>query len=86
LTELGLGPPLVELIDVEPFELGPTDVARQKLRRRLYVAPDSPADQHLTEAMHELLENHAGVLVPRTETPIRVGLVRWATTCSTSRR
>jgi 2-polyprenyl-3-methyl-5-hydroxy-6-metoxy-1,4-benzoquinol methylase len=85
VTELGFGPPMVELIDVEPFELGPPDVARQKLRRRLYVAPDSPADQRLTGAMRELLDDRAGVLVPRTETPIRVGLVRWNPSSNTSR-
>jgi hypothetical protein len=77
VNELGLGPPSVDLIDVEPFELGPPDIARDKLRRRLYVAPESPADRRLTNAMHELLEDHAGVLVPRSETQIRVGLVRW---------
>jgi SAM-dependent methyltransferase len=77
VTELGFGPPTVELIEVEPFELGSPEVARQKLRRRLYVAPDSPADRRLTEAMRELLDERAGVLVPRTESPIRVGLVRW---------
>jgi 2-polyprenyl-3-methyl-5-hydroxy-6-metoxy-1,4-benzoquinol methylase len=77
VNELGLGPPSVDLIDVEPFELGPPDVARDKLRRRLYVAPESPADRRLTDAMRELLDDHEGILVPRSETPIRVGLVRW---------
>jgi SAM-dependent methyltransferase len=82
VTELGFGPPLVDLIDVDPFELGPPEVARQKLRRRLYVAPDSPGDQRLTTAMHDLLEDRAGVLVPRSEAPIRVGLVRWTPSSS----
>src|SRR5215831_9754653 len=59
VTELGYGPPLVDLVDVEPFELGPPDVAREKLRRRLYVAPDSQSDQRLTEAMRELLDERA---------------------------
>lgn len=86
VAELGFGPPLVDLIDVEPFELGAPDVARQKLRRRLYVARDSRADQRLTEAMHELLDDHAGILVPRTAAPVRVGLVRWAPSSSTTRQ
>jgi len=86
VSELGFGPPLVDLVEVEPFELGPPAVAREKLRRRLYVAPDSQSDQRLTEAMRELLDERAGVLVPRTETPIRVGLVRWTPSSSTSRQ
>jgi SAM-dependent methyltransferase len=78
VSELGFGPPIVDLMDVEPFELGPPDVARQKLRRRLYVAPDSAADQRLSDAMRELLDDRAGTLAPRTEATIRVGLVRWS--------
>jgi SAM-dependent methyltransferase len=85
VTELGFGPPLVDLIDVEPFELGPPEVARQKLRRRLYVAPDSSADERLSTAMHELLDERAGTLVPRTEARIRVGLVRWTPSTRASR-
>jgi SAM-dependent methyltransferase len=77
VNELGFGPPQVELIEVEPFELGPLEVARQKLRRRLYVAPDSAADRRLSSAMDDLLEARGGVLVPRTDRPLRVGLVRW---------
>jgi len=77
VTQLGFGPPLVDLIEVEPFDLGPPEIAREKLRRRLYVAPNSPADRRLSTAMDELLENHGGVLVPRTDETVRVGLARW---------
>jgi len=77
LAELGLGPPGVDMVDVEPFELGPPDEARSKLRRRLSVAPGSAADARLGQAMAELLDARSGVLVPRTEQPIRVGIVRW---------
>jgi 2-polyprenyl-3-methyl-5-hydroxy-6-metoxy-1,4-benzoquinol methylase len=77
VAELGFGPASVELIEVEPFDLGPPEVARQKLRRRLYVAPGSPVDDRLADAMQALLEERDGVLVPRVQTPIRVGLVRW---------
>jgi hypothetical protein len=77
LAELGFGPPRVELIEVEPFDLGPADIAREKLRRRLYVVPDSPADRKLAAAMDELLEPRDGVLMPRAERAVRVGLVRW---------
>lgn len=77
LAELGFGPAGVDLLEVEPFELGPPDVARQKLRRRLYVHPDSATDRRLGQAMTELLEGRNGVLVPRTQRPVRVGLVRW---------
>ena len=80
VTELGFGPPEVELIEVEPFELGPPEIARQKLRRRLYVAPETPADRRLAAAMDELLESREGILVPRTDRPLRVGLVRWQPT------
>jgi SAM-dependent methyltransferase len=77
VTELGFGPLTTEIIDVEPFELGPPDLARTKLRRRLYVAPGSAADERLGRAMADLLEDRSGLLVPRTQRPIRVGLVRW---------
>jgi 2-polyprenyl-3-methyl-5-hydroxy-6-metoxy-1,4-benzoquinol methylase len=78
VTEQGFGPPEVDLIEVEPFDLGPPDIARQKLRGRLYVAPDSPTDRKLADAMDELLEPREGVLVPRNNRPVTVGLVRWA--------
>jgi SAM-dependent methyltransferase len=78
VSELGFGPVSVDLIDIEPFELGPPEIARQKLRRRLYVAPGSDADVRLQQAMCELLDDREGVLVPRTDRTIRVGLVRWA--------
>jgi SAM-dependent methyltransferase len=77
VTELGFGPLSIDRIDVEPFELGPPELARTKLRRRLYVAPGSAADQRLAGAMADLLDDRAGLLVPRTERPIRVGIVRW---------
>jgi 2-polyprenyl-3-methyl-5-hydroxy-6-metoxy-1,4-benzoquinol methylase len=77
VAELGFGPASVELIEVEPFDLGPPETARQKLRRRLHVAPDSAADERLAAAMRELLDERDGVLVPRVQLPIRVGLVRW---------
>jgi len=77
VTELGLGPLIVETTDVEPFELGPPDLARTKLRRRLYVAAGSAADDRLGRAMANLLDNCSGLLVPRVEQPIRVGMVRW---------
>ena len=77
VSELGFGPFTVDLIEVEPFELGPADLARTKLRRRLYVAPGSLADERLGRAMAELLDDRAGLLVPRTDQPIRVGIVRW---------
>ena len=80
LQELGFGPAVVELIHVEPFDLGSPEVARQKLRRRLYVAPGSAADLRLEAAMGELLEERGDVLVPRTERTVRVGLVRWRPT------
>jgi SAM-dependent methyltransferase len=78
VAELGFGPASVELIEVEPFDLGPPDIARQKLRRRLYVAPGSPADERLAAAMQELLDERGGLLVPRVQVPIRVGLVQWS--------
>jgi hypothetical protein len=77
VDELGFGPLATDIIDVEPFELGPPDLARSKLRRRLYVAPGSAADERLGRAMDDLLEARSGTLVPRTDRPIRVGLVRW---------
>jgi hypothetical protein len=77
VTELGFGPLSIDRIDVEPFELGPPELARTKLRRRLYVAPGSAADQRLAGAMADLLDDRAGLLVPRIEQPIRVGIVRW---------
>ena len=77
VSELGFEPFTVERIDVEPFELGPADLARTKLRRRLYVAPGSATDERLGRAMAELLDDRAGLLVPHTEQPIRVGIVRW---------
>jgi SAM-dependent methyltransferase len=77
VSELGFGPFTVDRIDVEPFELGPADLARTKLRRRLYVAPGSSADERLGQAISELLDNRSGLLVPRTDQPIRVGIVRW---------
>jgi len=77
VRELGFGPFTVDRIEVEPFELGPADLARTKLRRRLYVAPGSAADERLGRAMAELLDDRGGQLVPRTDQPVRVGLVRW---------
>ena len=77
VSELGFGPFTVDRIEVEPFELGPADLARTKLRRRLYVAPGSAADERLGRAMAELLDDRSGLLVPRTDQPIRVGIVRW---------
>ncbi len=77
LSDLSLGPVELTLLDVAPFPLGPADVARMKLRRRLYVAPGTEADHRLETAMGGLLADRDGVLVPRVENPIRVGLARW---------
>jgi len=51
VSELGFSSFTVDRIDVEPFDLGPADLARTKLRRRLYVAPGSAADERLGRAM-----------------------------------
>jgi hypothetical protein len=77
VADLGLGPLDIDMVDVEPFDLGPPDLARTKLRRRLYVAPGSAADERLGRAMADLLEDCSGLLMPRTEQTIRVGIVRW---------
>ncbi len=77
VNELGYGPPRVDLIEVEPFDLGPPQIAREKLRRRLYVASESQTDRRLADAMDELLDEREGVLVPRSNRAVRVGLVRW---------
>jgi hypothetical protein len=51
ITELGFGPPTVDLINVEPFDLGPPEIAGQKVHRQLYVAPDSEHDLRRGEAI-----------------------------------
>ncbi len=76
LRELGLAP-VVERASVPLWPLGPPDRARDTLRRRLYVRPDTPADGRLGAAMKELLETRDGVLAVRGATKAEVGLVRW---------
>jgi SAM-dependent methyltransferase len=79
LRDLGLGPPRVTLIDVEPFPLGPSDVAYEKLRRRLDLAPGSAGAARLQAAMQSLLIEQDGVLVVHDAPPVQVGLVQWDT-------
>jgi precorrin-6B methylase 2 len=76
LRELGFAP-VVERAAVPLWPLGPPDRARDTLRRRLYVRPDTPADARLGAAMQELLEDRGGVLAVRGATEADVGLVRW---------
>jgi hypothetical protein len=49
-----------------------------RVRRRLYVAAGSAADQRLEQAMAELLDERNGVLTPRTTEPLRFAVVRWS--------
>ena len=61
------------------WPLGPPERARETLRRRLCVRPDSPADARLLAAMRELLDERDGQLEVRGATTTEIGFVRWAT-------
>ncbi|MBV9356358.1 MAG: methyltransferase domain-containing protein [Chloroflexi bacterium] len=76
LGELGVDA-VVQRARVPLWPLGPPERARDTLRRRLYVRPDSPADVRLRAAMAELLDERDGLLAVRGAEEAEVGLVRW---------
>ena len=59
--------------------MGSYDGALARLRRRLYVVPDSQADRRLKAAMDDLLEERDGTLAVRGAGTIKLGLARWHT-------
>ena len=77
LHELGARPVVVELPVFPPQPLSRAENALDELRRRLYVAPGSPADARLQAALPALTEERDGMLWLREARPRERWLIHW---------
>ena len=76
LWELDIHPDL-QMLPPRPRILQSREAAREQMRGRLGVAPGSPEDARLEEAMDELLEERSGSLTVRGASVVREGLLTW---------
>lgn len=77
LWGMGIFPNLEMLPPSRPRGFESRDAARAQLRNRLYLAPGSPKERLLDQALDELLEEVDGVLRIRGAALTRPGLVSW---------
>ncbi len=59
------------------YEYDTWEDAQQEFHRRLYVNPDTDADRHLQQAMHDLLQPTPDGFLLRCAQPRRLGLLSW---------
>lgn len=77
LWEMGIYPD-VEMMDPEEFPpFANREEALERLRRRMYVAPGTPQDERLVQAMDKLLVDTDDGPVVRNAEPGRQGIVSW---------
>ena len=76
LWELDIHPDL-QMLPPRPRTLRSREATREQMRDRLGVAPESPEDARLEEALDELLEEAGGSLIVRGASVVREGLLTW---------
>ena len=79
LWELDIHPDL-QMLPPRRRTVRSREAARDQMRDRLGVAPDSPEDARLESALDELLEEQDGSLTVRGASVVREGLLTWRPT------